>query len=88
MNLTIFPYEAHAGLGVVFPAKTFVLESDTDVYLISPNITSQELLTFLNKNTKNLHFIAPKNFHNMHLRSLSKLYVGDFYVQKRAAIKS
>ncbi len=88
MNLTIFPYEAHAGLGVIFPAKTFALESESEIYLISPNSTNPKLLKYLKDSKKKLYFIAPNNFHNMHLKPLNDLFEGEFYGPKRASIKS
>ena len=82
-------YEAHAGLGVIFPAKTFIVEGQADIYVISPGPLNDETVKELRSAQKTLHFIAPNNVHHLHLKKAKELFPdSNFYGPRRSMDKS
>lgn len=85
MKIEILHYKA-GGAGVVFPAKTFIIEEDTSFVIISPGPLNSQAIDRLSKTKKELVFIAPNNFHNLHLRSMHDIFPNaKFFGPKRAA---
>jgi hypothetical protein len=85
MTIEILNYEASAA-GVIFPAKTFIIEEDTSFVIISPGPLNSQAIDRITKTTKDLVFIAPNNFHNLHLKSMHDIFPdAKFYGPKRAA---
>lgn len=85
MKIDILHYTA-GGAGVIFPAKTFIIEEDTSFIIISPGPLTPDVITKFKNTTKELVFIAPNNFHNLHLKAMYDLFPkAKFYGPKRAA---
>ena len=85
MTIEILHYKA-GGAGVVFPAKTFIIEEEKSILIISPCLLNEETTDRFKNTTKELIFIAPNNFHNLYLKSMYDLFPNaKFYGPKRAA---
>lgn len=87
--MKIFDYKAYTGLGVIFSSKTFVLEKENNLYVISPGPMEGDLYELLSKSKKAIHFISPNGVHHFHLAAAKKLFKdASFYGGKRAASQS
>lgn len=82
-------YSANAGLGIIFPAKTFIIEGEDNIYIISPGPLSDNVVNNLKSINKEKHFIAPNNFHNLYIATVKKEFPdANLYGPKRAMEKS
>ena len=82
-------YKANAGFGVIFPAKTFIYEGELDVYLVSPGPLDEQCKKEIVSLNKNIHIIAPNNFHHMHIKKAKESFpLANFYGPKRAQTMS
>lgn len=87
--MKILNYEANAGFGIIFPAKTFIKEFEKDIYIISPGPLDAQTINDLKESPKTLHFIAPNNFHNMYLSDMKKQFLdAKFYGPTRSMKQS
>lgn len=83
-KIKIIPYTANAGLGLIFPAKTIIIQED-NTYIISPGPLQIKDVPNVGK----IHFIAPNGFHHFHLAHMKKLFPSaSFYGPKRAMRQS
>lgn len=88
-NLCILHYKANAGGGVIFTAKTIVVDGSESLYIISPKNFNDEECKFLKSTPKNLIFISPNNVHNIHLKKMNEKFpTAKFYGPKRSAKQS
>lgn len=88
-DLEIVKYSANAGLGVIFPAKTFIINGAQSVYIISPCDLELSITKELNSLGKKLYIIAPNNFHNLHLATMQMaIPKAEFFGPKRSAEQS
>ncbi len=84
--MKIFNYQAKAGFGVIFPTKTFVIEVNDKTLIISPSQIIAEDKSFRDLKHKDLIFIAPNNFHHMHLKTMKDIFPqAKFYGPKRSS---
>jgi len=67
--MKIINYEASPALGITFKAKTFIIELENEILIISPCKMSEEEISSLNRN-KDIHVISPNNFHTNGLAHL------------------
>lgn len=89
MKLEIIEYSANAGLGVVFPAKTFVIETNNEFVIISHSSLNKEKIQVLKETQKKIYFISPNNLHNLYLKKMYDLFPqAEFYGPKRSAKQS
>jgi len=85
MTIELLHYEADAA-GVIFPAKTFIIEEESSLIIISPGPLNSLTIDRLTKTKIELIFIAPNNFHNLYLKSMCDTFPhAKFYGPKRAA---
>ncbi len=83
--MRVLNYSVNAGLGVIFPAKTFIIEGESDLYIISPGPLNEEMIKELRKSNKTINFISPNNFHNMYLSYAKDLFPNaNFFGPKRS----
>ncbi len=76
-------YDVKVGPGVVFPAKTTVIETVENLYIISPGPLKDRLEAISNVQ-KRIHFIAPNNFHHFFLPKMKEVFPeAKFYGNKR-----
>jgi hypothetical protein len=88
-NFLTINYNANAGLGIIFPTKTTIINTTKAVIVISPCELSEDIVLFLESTKKNFIFIAPNNFHNLHLKACYNLFPdAKFYGPKRSANQS
>ena len=88
-QFTIINYEACAGLGVIFPAKSFIYEGESCVFIISPSRFSEKMIKSLSSLKKQLIFISPNNFHNLHLKTMKEIFPdAKFFGPKRSSKQS
>jgi spore germination protein YaaH len=88
-NLQIVNYDANAGFGVIFPAKTIIVNAKNAIYIISPCDLELPIIKELNSSEKQIYIIAPNNFHNLHLATMQMaLPKAMFYGPKRSADQS
>jgi hypothetical protein len=84
----IIHYNA-GGAGIVFPAKTIIIEEEGSFIVISPGPLNPQIIEEFKSTNKNLIFIAPNNFHNLHLKTMYSLFPkAQFYGPKGSAKKS
>jgi hypothetical protein len=87
--MEIINYEAHAGFGVTFPAKTFLIQDSKSYFIISPCDLPKETIDLLLESNKVINFISPNNFHNLHIKKMKELFPNSkFYGPKRSAKQS
>lgn len=87
--MKILEYTAHAGMGIIFRAKTFIIEGKENIYIISPCNLDSSIRNELEKSPKRLHFIAPNNVHNIHLSKVKEYFPkASFYGPKRSMKQS
>lgn len=65
-NITTMTYASRPGLGVELPAKS-ILINEQELYIISPMKFSEKTVVEIKKINPAPVFIAPNNFHHMHL---------------------
>ena len=89
MSIEIINYEANAGFGIIFPSKTFIIEEENQITVISPCDLSQEKIEQLKASKKQIIFIAPNNFHNLYLKKMQQTFPkAEFFGPKRSAKQS
>lgn len=89
MSLKIINYNARVIPGVTFPSKSFVIENENQLVVISPCDFEEKEMAHLRSSTKNLIFIAPNNFHNLYLKKMKDLFPkASFFGPKRAQNQS
>lgn len=87
--MKIIEYKAHAGFGIIFPAKTFLAETESQIYIISPGPLNEDVMSKLSKTSKKINFIAPNNVHNMYLKQAKENFPkANFYGPKRSQKQS
>lgn len=87
--MEIFNYEAKAGFGIVFPAKSFIVDDNDFKLIISPGPFDEELISKLQGSDKQLFFVSPNNFHHLYLPYCAKNFNNArFFGGKRAAKQS
>jgi len=88
-GIAIYDYIAKAGLGVHFTSKTFLIQDDKNIYIISPANFNDETIKYIKDSEKSIRFIAPNNFHNLHLKTMFKHFPNaHFYGPKRSQKQS
>lgn len=86
MQNMIIDYQAKAAPGIIFPSKTFILNDEKNVFVISPCDLEDSLVKELKESSKKINFIAPNNFHNMFLKTMKeKFNDAQFFGPKRSA---
>ena len=89
MSIEIINYIANAGFGVQFPAKTILVQDNESQFIISPCDLPQETINRLNKSNKQIIFISPNNFHNLHINKMKSIFPdASFYGPTRSAKQS
>lgn len=88
-NVNTYNYQASPGLGIIFPAKTFFLETQKFYYIISPARFDEREIKRLKEIKKQIIVIAPNNFHNIGLAPLKEnIIAAKFFGPKRSAVQS
>jgi hypothetical protein len=88
-DLKIVTYNANAGMGIIFPSKTFIINAPQSIYIISPCDLEMDTIKELNSIDKEIYVIAPNNFHNLHLATVKMaIPKATFFGPKRSAQQS
>lgn len=87
-GLTTINYTANAGFGILFPAKTILINSK-ELIVISPGDLDENTLTCIRKITPTPIFIAPNNYHHLYISKMFKEFPqASFFGPKRAMVQS
>ncbi len=93
MNFTdgilYYSYVANTGLGIQFRSKSFLVETQDELIIISPANFDQEMIKNIKESPLKKVFIAPNNFHNINLAKMKSLFPdASFYGPKRSEEQS
>jgi hypothetical protein len=89
MNIIEYKYDASPGLRIEFKAKSFICETSSYLYIISPAKFDEVTFNKIKSFSKDIIIIAPNNFHNIGLSFMKEKFPdAKFYGPKRSAKQS